>query len=84
MRWFRRAEVRPGDRPSDVFIVNRTTGEKLPCELAYLGVSDEGMHEWGISAEMDLATEKLTIGVFPPRTSIRFVGLAPREGGVDD
>lgn len=61
-----------GDRPVDVRLVNRTTGESIPCELAYKGINDEGQHVWAIMARFDPAHEKITVGVFPPRTTLTF------------
>ena len=64
--------MKGGDRPVGVEIVNRATGTRLPCELAYVGLDSEGLHCWRVDTPMNLATEHLTIEVLPPRTSIVF------------
>jgi hypothetical protein len=61
-----------GDRPVDVCIVNQVTGQKLPCELRYVGINSEGCHEWQIDTTFDPRTERVTIGVLPPRTTLSF------------
>jgi len=63
---------RPGHRPTDVVIVNKETGEQLPCELAYQGIDDRGMHVWEIGTPFDPVTEMITVGTFPPRTTLSF------------
>ena len=67
-------------RPVDVFIVNRVTGEKLPCELSYRGVNDDGLHEWAVATPFDSATEKLTIGMLPARTTVVAFAVIREEG----
>ena len=71
---------RAGDRPVDVCIVNRVTGAKLPCELSYAGIDDEGLHEWQVGTPFDPETEKLTIGVLPPRTTLSWPMLISEDG----
>jgi hypothetical protein len=61
-----------GDRPVDVAIVNQETGARLPCELSYQGLDEDGLHTWRIDSLFNPDTDKLTIGVFPPKTTLAF------------
>jgi hypothetical protein len=79
--WHKRLKrYRPGDRPEGVFIVNKATGEKLPCELSYVGIDEKGMHEWQISTAFDPKFERVSIAVFPPLTSLSFPMLVREDG----
>lgn len=80
MRWRRRRGDRAGDRPVDVFIVDRVTGRKLPCELSYAGIDDEGLHEWQVGTPFDSRTEEVMIGVLPPLSTLTFLVLLSEDG----
>ncbi len=54
-------------RPQDVRIV-RVSGV-IPCELAPLGVGEDGIEYWEIATELEVGDE-LHIGFMPARTSI--------------
>lgn len=66
-------------RPTDVRIVNRDSGESIPCELAYRGVNADGLHEWAVceSNRFDPDRDQISVGILPGRTAISF----PVEGG---
>lgn len=57
-------------RPVDV-VIHHHDGTTTPCELAYRGVDDTGMHDWQALTPMGPG-ERLTVGVLPGRTSISF------------
>lgn len=65
-----------GHRPVGVEIVNEVTGERLPCELAYEGI-DHGLHVWSVSTPIYPDTEKVTVAVFPPKTTLTFDVVLP-------
>lgn len=79
-RWPRRRGHRAGDRPVGVFIVNQATGRRMPCELAYAGIDDEGLHEWQVGALFDSKTERLHVDLLPPKTTLSFPVLIREDG----
>lgn len=58
----------PRPRPTDV-LVHHPDGTSELCELAYDGLTDEGMHRWVVAGEITRA-DRITIGVLPARTTI--------------
>lgn len=75
--WQRQPGTKAGDRPVGVFIVNRATGAKLPCELTYAGLERDELdgspfHLWLVATPFNPATETIKVEVLPPRTSIGF------------
>jgi hypothetical protein len=61
-------------RPTDVVIVH-PDGSKILCELAPLGLDDEGIDMWEIATTLHNG-DTITVGVFPPATGLAF----PAEG----
>ncbi len=58
----------PGSRPTDVR-VHHPDGTSELCELAYDGLTDEGVHRWVVAGEITRA-DRITIGALPARTTI--------------
>jgi hypothetical protein len=59
-----------GERPQGVEVVH-ADGSSVPCELAYLGADDEGIHQWEIATKVNFRDgDILRVDVMPARTSI--------------
>lgn len=67
------------ERPQGVRVI-RADGSVIPCELAWVGIDEDGMAEWEISTTVNFRQgDSLKVATLPPRTSI----IMP-TGDVDD
>lgn len=66
--------------PEDVR-VRLPDGREIPCELQYVGLNEDGLHEWKAVSEVPFrpGIDRLLIGTLPPRTSIGFDVVQNRE-----
>lgn len=71
--------------PENVRIVRRD-GTEIPCEVRYLGerISEDGepVHDWAALSEYSLnidAGDRLKVDVFPPRSGLQFIAVAPGD-----
>ncbi|KLI05774.1 hypothetical protein [Mycolicibacterium senegalense] len=71
-----------GERPENVRIVDKETGEATPCELAYVGVDENGVGVWEVSEHnpFDPARHMVRVGRLPGKTAIMFP-TRPGAGG---
>ena len=85
MSWWHRWKEEPPEmsslpaRPEDVFIVKGDTGERILCELAYLGLGDpdddldgDQMHMWSVLTPCRPGLDTISIGWMPSHSSICF------------
>ena len=56
-----------GERPDDVRIVDKVTGEVTPCELAYEGIDENGVGVWVVSEDnkFDPLRQLIRVGRLP-------------------
>lgn len=60
--------------PEDVQIILRG-GRRIPAECAYRGRTDDGLHEWVVTAPVDLRRiTEITCAVLPAKTTIIIEG----------
>ena len=62
--------------PENVRIVRGDT--EIPVELVYDGQDEDGIHTWTITTAVDLATDRILVGVLPAHCGIAFA--AAKDG----
>jgi hypothetical protein len=57
-------------RPENIRI-QRSDGTVIPCELADLGVDEEGIHMWDVLTPVDIgAGDRVLVGKWPASTGL--------------
>lgn len=57
--------------------ITRANGDVVNCELAHLGLNDEGMDTWAVcGVQFQPGKDKLSIGLLPQKTAIEFMAQA--------